>query len=161
MMRFMNVKLDMKNTGSSSYSVKGKTYKEVFDALSKRKHQGLYTWNTGVSYKMDGDKNIIDIKLSHTSDIEMPKWPGYSSAPKEDKAKWDNMFHTLLCHEQKHHTLAAKTLKAWAKTLTAAKQMDKKTFDAWHGKESKAHTAAQVAFDKKTKHGTDDASCRP
>ena len=126
----MKVKLDIKKPTSSSYSVKGKTYADVFAVLDKRKYQGKYTFNTNYNYKTDGSKNVTEVTLTHTSNIEMPKWSDYSKASKDDKAKWDNMYSTLLCHEEKHHALAEKTLKALNKALTSAKKTDEKSVKA-------------------------------
>jgi predicted secreted Zn-dependent protease len=157
----MKVKLDIKKTSSSTYNVKGKTYQEVFGALKKRKHQGEYTYDTAYTCKTDKSKNVTDVTITHKSNIEMPKWSDYSSASKEDKAKWDNMHSTLLCHEEKHHGVAEKALKALSKALTSAKKTDDKSVRSLIDSELKKHQASQDAFDKKTKHGTDDPSCQP
>ena len=157
----MKVKLDVKKTSSSTYNVKGKTYQEVFDALKKRKQQGEYTYKTSYTYKTDKSKEVTEVTITHTSNIEMPKWSDYSSASKEDKAKWDNMHSTLLCHEEKHHGVAEKALKALSKALTGAKKTDEKSVKSQIESALKAHQSEQDSFDKKTKHGTEDPSCQP
>ncbi|HEU0221346.1 MAG TPA: DUF922 domain-containing protein [Paracoccaceae bacterium] len=148
----MKVTLSIPRPSNKSYTVSGKSIREVFDALQKHGWWGRYRSNEGMSYS--GKSSTVDtIKVSASPVIFMPSWTGYSKASKAEQQSWDKMYKALKKHEENHHEIFLSSADDWKKEMEKNGNLSEKDTKAAWSDFTKATQKKQDAYDTKTDHG--------
>lgn len=123
----MNIILDIKKPGETTYKIHGATLKDVLKAFKSRKWWGKYESKETASYVKDktDSKLIGGIKVSAKPLITMPVWANYANGDPREKKSWDKMVAELKKHEMEHHTIFKECAAYWKDLMTDVEAMKK------------------------------------
>jgi predicted secreted Zn-dependent protease len=141
-------------TKNSSITISAKTLGGALKELEKRDEWGKFAGKIDYAYKADAKKNVTEVTLKPSYTIQMPKWTGYSKAPKECQQEWDRMWKKLEEHEEEHRKIHEQCLKNIQDHLGTQTDypVDLLKTDMTHMAEH--GQAQQDAFDATTGHGS-------
>jgi predicted secreted Zn-dependent protease len=151
----MKITIKIPAPKEKSFTVKGSSIPEVFNALEKHGFWGRYRSNETIAYETDKkDKNLyIGGSVSGAPVVTLPKWANYGKASKPEKKSWDDMMKALTKHEYNHHTKFEDSAKDWKKEMEKGDDLSKKEMTASWDKFVKELQKTQDAYDARTKHG--------
>ncbi|RMF39363.1 MAG: DUF922 domain-containing protein [Alphaproteobacteria bacterium] len=135
-----------------TFTVKGKTIVEVFNALEKHKWWGRYRSNESARWTGSG-KMMNRISVTAKPVIYLPVWANYKSVNKPSQKSWDKMLKALKKHEEHHHTIFTEEVAAWKKEMEADGDQSKSDVEAAWKAFKKNTQKAQDDYDKRTNHG--------
>lgn len=151
----MKITVKIPKPKESSFTVKGKTIPEVFEALEKHGFWGRYRSNETIAYETDKKDKALYIggTVSGAPVVILPKWADYAKASKEEKKSWDDMMKALTKHEYNHHTKFEDAAADWKKEMEKGGDLDKKAMTAAWDSFVKDLQKTQDGYDSKTKNG--------
>lgn len=149
----VSVTIKWGNKDNDTFSVSAKTLADALKALEARDEWGRFSGTIGYEYT-DANGIVTDVTLKPSYAIEMPKWSGYSSAPKECKDEWDRMWAALEKHEDGHREVHQKALDDFEAALGKKKDYKVAQLKTDHQKMIKTMNDNQKKFDSTTGNGS-------
>ncbi len=151
---------------SSTYTVPGKTYEDVFKFFKgkndKKEEWGKFSpTKPKLGFKPPKGEPITDVVLTMGYTITSPKWPKLKDANKKVKDAWDKMHKALAKHEENHRLILLEECAKFSMKVQAEEDLTfkklKEFFDAFPGDVKKA----QDLYDTKTGHGVKEGVFLP
>lgn len=148
----MKATVKIPNPKPKNWSVSGGDIETLFNNLNRHGWWGRYRSFEDKKPKKKGDK-IIEVVITGSPTITMPKWKEYGKASKEEKKSWDNMYKALLKHENNHHKIFTDYAKEWKGELEGGDDLTKPDLEkAWKAFKKELQKR-QNKYDAKTSHG--------
>jgi predicted secreted Zn-dependent protease len=133
--------------------ITAETLADALAALQSLNEWGEFSGTIDYSSSDDGT-NITEVVLKPTYTIHMPKWSGYSKAPKECQQEWDRMWKKLDEHEDGHKDVFLDALKTIEDTLKKKTDYPMGDLDTDFNKMIQDMKNKQKSFDSSTGNGS-------
>lgn len=111
----MEVKLTLRRPRILHWTLDAETCQDLCYVLMEREWMGRST--PDIRHKSADSGGIVRrVELINKPTIDLPRWTGYSSAPRERKRVWDQTYRMLHDHEFGHHRDCEAMLAGFTRT---------------------------------------------